>query len=226
MSLGWRDHARAAFVAFHLAAVCFMALPAPDGGMNRSAWKDPTVQAEFEAWSARLTSWGYTIESDELEDQGWAFATAYTSVRRELMQPLLPYYNGLGTRQSWRMFVAPHRNPAKLEVRVREGGTWRMVYRPLDADAAWRSEQFNHTRMRSAIFRYAWKHYAKSYLQFVEWIAGHAAVDFPEADLVEVRWRRYRTPSPEQIRAGELPEGSVQRKRVKNLEELRSEGTL
>jgi len=79
--------------------------------------------------------------------------------------------------------------------------------------------------MRSALFRYAWKHYAKSYLQFVDWIAGHAAVDFPEADLVEVRWRRYRTPSPEQVRDGELPEGSLQRKRVKNLEELRAEAT-
>ena len=40
-------HIRTLFIAVHLLAITLMALPAPSGGMSRSAWKDPTVQAEF-----------------------------------------------------------------------------------------------------------------------------------------------------------------------------------
>ena len=51
---GKMAHLRAAFVAFHVVAILTLALPSAGAGMGRSAWKDPTVQAEFRAWADRF----------------------------------------------------------------------------------------------------------------------------------------------------------------------------
>lgn len=219
----WWAHLRGVLVALHIGAVCLMALPAPEGGMNRSAWSDPTVQAELLAWHGRLSVLGLDLEAEELEDLLWEFARGYMEGREAVLGPLDPYYRHLGTRQSWRMFVAPHRNPAKLVVAVRTEGTWEVVYRSRDPEADWRAHQLDHTRTRSVTFRYAWKHYQRPYRRFARWLAREAAVDFPEADRIRVYWWRYRTLSPEAVRAGETPEGSVERPTELDLDELRAE---
>ena len=215
-------HLRALWLLLHILVVSFMALPAPDGGMNRKAWADPTVQAEFDAWRQRLGGLGLELSAEELEDQLWTFATAYTDLRDAVLEPLDPYLHHLGTRQSWRMFVAPHRHPAKLVVAVRTDGIWEEVYRSRDPERSWRGAQLDHTRTRSAIFRYAWRHYRSSYSQFADWLARHAAVDFPEAQRLRVYWWRYQTLNPERAAAGEEPEGKVERPLERDLDELRA----
>ncbi|MCB9797578.1 MAG: hypothetical protein H6741_33230 [Alphaproteobacteria bacterium] len=211
-------HLLGAFVLYHLVAVTLMAIPAPGGGMNRSTWKDPTVQGEFEVWAERISGWGYEISVAELEERLWDFAKAYMEVRRTALTPFVPYYTYTGSTQSWRMFVAPHRYPARLEILVEEGGEWRTVYRARDPEADWLGTQLDHDRLRSAIFRFPWPPYRGSYESFVRWLTPRIAEDFPQASRARVQFIKYRTPSPEEVLEDRRPPGKVILDRTVKLE--------
>lgn len=199
-------HLRAAFVLFHLAVVTFVAMPAPGSAMNRQAWRQPTVQGEFQAWSERLAGLGLVVPPAELEARAWDFATAYEGARQKLLRPLRPWLDVSGTWQSWKMFVAPHRYPARMEIDVTtDGRTWTPVYAARSDELDWMRPWLDHDRMRAALFRYAWEHYRTPRKEFADWVAVRAAEDFPEAVKVRVSFVRYRTRSPEEVRAGTPP---------------------
>lgn len=63
--------------------------------------------------------------------------------------------------------------------------------------------EIDHERMRSALFRYAWRQYRGTYKRFGEWVAKQVARERPEAQQVRLRWARYRTQPPQKVRAGE-----------------------
>lgn len=212
---------RTALVLLHVLAISLMALPAPAGGMSKSAWKEPTVQAEFVSWRGRLAAIGVELTPEEFEDNLWTFASGVMEVRSVVLAPFEPYYDYFGTWQSWRMFVAPHTYPANLHIDVRVDEEWKPVYVGRSAEHAWMRDFFDHDRVRSAVFRYSWKKYSSTYRAFTKWIARRAAVDFPEADKVRVRYFRTQTPSPEQTLADEEPEGSFILNRVLPLSEFR-----
>lgn len=195
-------HALAAFVALHLFAVTFCALPSVGSGMNRSAWAQPTVQGEFAAWTARLNGLGLRITQAELEDRLWAFASRYEAWRDAVMIPLDPYYTYCGTWQSWKMFVAPHRYPARLEIEVDSGSGWQPVYVARSTEHTWLARWLDHDRFRAATFRYGWEHYRNTRREFAAWIAREADEAFPDGRRVRVSFVRYRTRSPEEVRAG------------------------
>jgi hypothetical protein len=198
-----RDHARAAFIALHLVAVTLVALPAPVGATNRATWKEPTVQAELAVWRSRLASVGVDLEPDAFEDALHAWAVDLLEVRAAVLTPFLPYYRYAGTSQSWRMFVAPHTHPARLEVAVERGGAWVTVFRERDPEATWNRRVFTQDRARSLIFRLSWANYRSEYVAFAEWVGRRAAVDFPDATKVRVRFMKRETPSAAEARAGE-----------------------
>lgn len=198
-------HARAAFVAFHVLAVLTVAVPSVGSGLNRSAWRTATVQDEFRTWTTRLNGWGVKVTPQRLEDVLWDFAVAYEGGRRKVLTPMLPYLRYTGTAQSWRMFVAPHRYPGRLLVEVDQGEGWEPIYRARSPDLTWRRGWFDHDRTRAAVFRYAWRHYRRHRRAFAEWVTRKAALDYPDATRVRVSFERYRTLSPEQVRAGETP---------------------
>jgi hypothetical protein len=193
-------------VALHLFAVTFMALPSASGGLNRRAWKDPTVQGEFAAWAARMRGWGIPVAAPELEDTMWSFATSYEDLRDVVLKPFRPYFATTGTWQSWKMFVAPHRYPSRLEIHVDAGHGFEPVFVERSAEHQWMRIWFDHDRMRAAVFRYGWPHYRTSRSAFADWVARHAREDFPLAEQVRVSFVKYRTPSPEEVRAGIAPE--------------------
>ncbi|MCP4804306.1 MAG: hypothetical protein GY884_03075 [Proteobacteria bacterium] len=201
-------HLRAAFVLFHVVALFLMAIPAPGGGMSKSAWADPTVQGEFQAWTERLNDMGADITVEELEDRLWSLATVYMEKRKTVLDPIAPYYRYTGTTQSWRMFVAPHRYPARLHIEVEEGGTWREVYVMRSEEHAWRAEQLDNDRMRAAIFRMSWRPYRRIWVTFTEWAADRAAEDFPEATRIRLRFFKYKTQGPKEIAAGKELDGN------------------
>ncbi|HZT79797.1 MAG TPA: hypothetical protein VFA26_06235 [Gemmataceae bacterium] len=202
----WFPHLRGLLVALHLLAVTLLALPAPEGGMDRATWKDPTVQDELAAWAGRLDGWGVHVTPPELEDRLWQFSADYMHARETVLRPFGPYYEYCGTYQSWRMFVAPHRYPTRLHIDVHEHGEWRPAYVERDAQHDWLGRQLDSYRFRSAIFRFGWHGYERDYGRFADWVAGHAARDFPDADRVRVRLAKYRTLSPEEVREGREPE--------------------
>lgn len=212
-------HLRAAFVLFHLVAITSMALPAPGGGMDRAQWSDPTVQAEFRSWNQRFDRLGVHMTEQQFEDHLYVAARAITDVREVALAPFRPYYKYCGTAQSWRMFVAPHTFPERLHIDVKEHGLWRSVYVERDPTATWRGYQFDHDRMRSAIFRYAWRRYRTSYVQFADWTAAQARNDFPEATDLRLRYWKQRSPSAAEVRRGFEPQGEWDDVQVRKLRE-------
>jgi hypothetical protein len=195
-------HIRAGLVTLHLIAITLLALPAPEGGMDRQAWQNPTVQDEFRAWSHTLTSCGLIITPTELEDRLWTIAQRYMALRGGVLQPFGPYYTTCGTFQGWRMFVGPHRFPLVLHIDIAEQGQWRPVYIERDSQYRWRSRQLDSYRFRAALFRLGWPGYEGELQRFAQWVARQAAADFPQAEQVRVRFFQRRTPSPEEVRAG------------------------
>lgn len=212
---------RAVLVGFHVLAVLVMATPSPSVGLRRSAWKDPTVQAEFAAWNERFKALGVNWTQAEMEDHLWSFGVAFDEVRRVLVAPADPYGRYLGTSQTWRMFVAPHRFPTRLQIELEEGGVWRTLYIERSDEYTWRGEVFGHDRMRSAIFRFGWAQYKKSWQLFADWVARRAAEDFPDATRVKVRMFKYKTLAPEDAAAGKEPEGKFQQDELRTLSRFR-----
>lgn len=214
-------HIRALLIAAHIFAVLALAFPAPAGGMNKAAWSDPTVQGEFKAWADRFTALGRPTTTEELEERLWDFAVAYMKQRRAILDPMMPYYEYCGTYQSWRMFIAPHRNPARLHIDIFQDGEWQPVYIARDPEHRWMADTLDNERFRAALFRYAWKQYRAPYRQFGEWIAEHLAEDYPDAERARLRWYRFHVISPERIRAGEVYEGTFQQQLAFSLAKYR-----
>ncbi len=202
---GWFAHLRGLLVALHLVAITLLALPAVGEGLNRWAWQDPTVQDEFADWTARLNRWGVAVTRQEFEDHLFDAASAYESARGRALAPFGPYYEWCGTFQSWRMFAGPHRYPSRLHIDVEEAGTWRPIYVKSDPQHAWLAERLDHYRMRPFLYRLSWYRYAEfgDFDELARWVAGRAARDFPAADRVRVRFFKFRTPSPDEVKAGQ-----------------------
>jgi len=224
----WLESARRwivlALIVAHIVAISIMAFPSPGGGLNRRDWKQPTVQAEFDAWNERLRAFGWTGTSSELQDELYGIARSYASAHHQLKKPFYRYYECCGTAQSWRMFVAPHMHPSRFQLRIRQEKVWYVIYEARDPDHRWMGHVLDHDRMRSVLFRYGWgKKYPKTYEQLGDWLARHAAVDFPDAEVLQVRYASYRSLSPEQVRSGERPKIRWQRSRIIQLGPFRGE---
>ena len=209
----WRTrvaaHLRAAFVVFHLGAIFVMAFPSPGSATKKSAWSDPTVQAELRAWSARLQGLGRDTSPAQLQDNLWDFVVRYDAARDLIMDPLRPYFRYTCTPQSWRMFVAPHRYPARLEILVEEQGVWRPVFVARSKEHTWQARALEHSRFRGAQFRFSWRAYRSQYKSFLLWARDRAQRDFPDATRVRTQLVKYRTLSPEEVLAGVQPEETV-----------------
>jgi hypothetical protein len=198
---------RALLILLHVTAVTLAAVPAPEGGMSRTAWKDPTVQGEFDAWFNRVKSLGYAGDRRRFEETVWSFAVAYARTRGKVLTPFEPYYRYAGTTQPWRMFVAPHRFPGRLSIDIETNGAWETVYTERSPTATWLAPILDQDRLRSATFRYSWPQYSKPYGEFCDWIRGRAETDFPNAQRIRVRYFKYRTRSPEEVLANEREDG-------------------
>jgi len=213
-------------IALHVIAITVMAFPSPGGGLDRRDWRQPTVRAEFEAWNERLAALGWTGTTDELQDELYGIARGYASAHHQLKKPFFPYYRCCGTGQSWRMFVAPHMHPSRFQVRIRDGRVWYVVYEARHPEHRWLANVFDHDRMRAVLFRYGWgRKYPTNYEQLGDWIAQQALRDFPQADMLQIRFASYRTLSPEQVRAGERADTRWHRTRKISLIELRQEAS-
>jgi hypothetical protein len=201
---------RAVLVTLHLLAMLVLATPNLGSTLSRDAWKQPTVQHEFEAWAARLSRVGFDVDAAGLEEWAWGVATRWSAFRATLNAPFQPYAAHVGVRQRWRMFAAPHRFPERLEVEVRRERRWEKVFVMGSSEHRWRSQELEHDRMRSALFRYGWPHYRDLYKALCGWLAARATEDFPDADVLRCRLYRAGSPTPEEARAGVQPEGAYE----------------
>jgi hypothetical protein len=190
-------------VSFHLVAITLSALPSPEGGMNRAAWKDPTVQAEFASWADR-----FGMDPQDFEDRLWVFADVYGRGYKRLLAPVAPYEDLVGCEQSWKMFVAPHRFPTRLELAVRTAGApWEVIFSEGSPTATWNAPVLRLERLRSAIFRWGWPSYQSAWGHGCTALARQIFSERDDATDVRCRFWKYRTASPEEALAGTVPDG-------------------
>ncbi len=205
-------HVRAALVLVHGAAVLALAVPSLSAGTDRSSWADPTVQGELHAWGERLG-----IPPRELEETAWQFAQRWIRLHAVLVAPFVPYRTYVGVRQPWVMFVAPQRYPVRIEIDLLEAGQWRTIYRERSDTYAWKRRLFDHDRLRAVFFRFGWDKYGYTWRDFADWVAVEAGRDFPGATAVRLRMLRFRTLSPDEVKAGQTPEGRWEKELVREL---------
>ena len=191
-------HLRTGLITVHLIAIILKALPAPEGAMSKKDWAHPTVQAEFRHWSQNLQSVGINTTTAELEQSLWKIAQSVTTVRNATLKPFRPYYRYVGADQNWRLFVAPHMFPSKLEIDVLTDNNWIPAYRVHETDQ-WMARLIENGRFRPAVFRYSWSRYKKQYNRFAVYMSKQAAEDFPSATQIRFRWWRYPLPSHTEI---------------------------
>ena len=199
---GLFPHLRAAFVAFHIAAVCAFALPNADVGMNPSSWRDPTVRAEFARWAGWLR-----VPPDVLTERLWDIGTAWHKWRRQLVRPFERYRLLSGTDQNWQMFVAPHRFPTRLQIRIETPAGWEVVFEERSETATWHAETFGLEILRSMVFRWGWPTYNASWERACKSFAVQLFAERPDASSVECRFHKAASPSPGEAATGTLPEG-------------------
>ncbi len=204
-------HVRGVLVALHVIAITLLALPAPDGAMNREAWKQPTVQDELKTWTESLNNCGIDISQPELEDRLWKLASGYMDIRSDVLSPFELYYNSCGTFQAWRMFSGPQRYPAVLHIDISERGEWRPVYIQRDSQHRWLARQLDSYRFRAFLFRLGSLGSDSECEAFARWVAARAATDFHDAERVRVRFFQFTLRTAAEVRAGAPIEGEFVR---------------
>ena len=186
------------------------ATPDTSAGLKRSAWKEPTVQAEFQSWSAMLG-----VPQPELEDQLWTFAVGWNAARRSVVKPFHRYLSWAQCTQSWQMFVAPHTTPSRLQIQERLSAdaaeTWSTIFEERDPDHTWMADAFGVERMRASVFRWSWPSYETSWKRGCSALARLRFAESQSTSAVRCRFWQARTPSPEQVIRGELPKGKWMR---------------
>jgi hypothetical protein len=200
-------HLRAAFVALHITAIVLAALPAPEGGMDRRLWSEPTVQSEFRIWADRLH-----LEEPTLEQLVWKVAVAWMDARAVFLAPVKPWLEWTGETQVWRMFVGANRFPTRFQLQVRDAGqtsedAWRTLYYRDDPAHRWHEELWENERFRNGLDRFGWPHYKSFFEEFCDYAAKLALAEEPAA--ADVRCRIWRNPAPtaDDARAGVTPTG-------------------
>lgn len=197
-TIHWREHLLGLFVVFHLGAVLTGSVPAAVGGVSRKAWKNPSVSAELDAWHHTLTGLGLTADRASFEDGLFKVAVQTVRVHRRLTAPFQPYYLFAGTKQDWRMFVAPLTRPATLRIEGRHGAEdpWFPLYVHHSTEHDFLATQLRYARIRPVIFRLAWPKNKPEYRRFGKAIAARAFDSDPELSAVQLVWERRRSPAP------------------------------
>ena len=197
---------RAIFVAFHLLAITLDASPSPAAGMNRSAWKEPTVQQEFKTWSGVLG-----VDQTEFEKFLWELAQGFMGIRKTVMAPFSPYLHATGSDQAWQMFVAPHRYPTRMQLQVNGDPSspdgFRTVFEERSEEHTWRAERFGSERLRASIFRWGWPNYQDAWKRACKVFARELFAENAEASVVRCRMFKQRSPSPQEVQNGTMDAG-------------------
>ncbi len=214
---------RTILISLHLIAIILKAIPAPEGAMNRADWRNPTVQAEFKDFTQKLNRAGLNITQREVEDELWALSRQYMKIRKGMLRPFQTYYRFAGADQNWRLFVAPHMYPSKLNIEILVDEEWQTIYQPFNTNMRWQASLIENSRFRPSIFRYSWPRYKKHYHAFGEYLGKQAAIDFPEAIRLRTRWWNAKSPSPEQVLNDTQPKGKWQYSLIFDLDEIRKE---
>jgi hypothetical protein len=200
---GWRGHAAAAFVTFHLACVILYALPRPPA-LDDEVLENKEVAAELDhSFSAlhRVVPWRATPR--QMRDDVLGFVRGYVAVTDRIRGIILPYLDTVGSTQSWHMFGGtPPRFPLVFVVEVEPEGEGRFVpFQDLNwGTADSRALNFRHRKVQELLVRddSGMADYAAYWAR--RWDERHP--DRP-ARRVRLSFLRLTTPGPAEVRRGQ-----------------------
>lgn len=208
-------HARAALIAAHVVGVVLASIPAPSSyGTKDSAWSQPTVRGEVEAWARRFSSVGLDVTPDGLASTLQGVSRAWRDGRRALLAPWLFVQRHTGTTQTWTMFTAPDRHPTVFSLELKRGDRFDPVYVLGDDAHRWRSDLLDEHRVRRAMFSFGWHDDPARFERFCDRVAALAFVDHPDANAARCRLVRTTTLDPDELRARKAPARKTLRERL------------
>ena len=199
-------HLRTVLILLHVTAMIVISFPAPVGGTDRSMWRDRSVQEE-------LGSWAKLLHVDEPKFEDWLFhlTVVFMNGRDRVMVPFDKYIDWTGCDQPWRMFVAPHRYPARLQIQVHKSDAapdvWTTLYEERSPDFRWKAEFFSQERVRSQVFRWGWPMWNGEYRWGCQWAARQAFAEDRDAAAVRCRFWREQSPTAAEVLAHVEPVG-------------------
>ncbi len=193
------DHLRAALIVVHVLAVVGMSLPSPEG-LTEDQLTRGAGGAQVKRWAKALGHVGMSGEATMalILDGGRALEWAEDRAERIFA----PYARYAGVKQSWRMFSSSGARGSRIEMWLREGGTWRPLYVTLDPEARWRADLWEDGRVRGAIKTLAAERFERWWTALARSAARRAAADFPDAEAFRLQRVPLRFPTPEQLAAG------------------------
>lgn len=187
----------------HVVAMFVIAFPAPVGGLDRSLWKEPTVQDEMVSWSKF-----FHVSPADFEEFLFQAAVIYMRGRDQVISPFYQYVSWTGCDQPWRMFVGPHLYPSKLQVQALKKGTWETLYEERSPEFRWHEDLFAQERMRSQIFRWALPNFGNEYQAGCTYLANLAVSEDASLESVRCRFWHVRSASPQEVRTHTEPAGA------------------
>ncbi|HGG56809.1 MAG TPA: hypothetical protein ENK31_03315 [Nannocystis exedens] len=220
LSAAW-PQLRAIFIAYHLLAVVVLSLPSAGAITSPRMWRSANFKADIAGYAAAIRGLGIDMTAEQFGARLHAAAVSFAGFRSAIATPFIPYARIFGVRQGWAMFASPQRNPAWLNVEIKEQGHWRTIYRPHDDDATWMRETMEHNRMRKFAGRFARTFVAKNYDELSRWLASQAIVSYPTATAVRVRLYQTRSLPASEIRTGKRPRGRYHHAHIFSAAELR-----
>lgn len=181
-------------VAFHVAAVVLLAIPAPPPGMRGKGSHAATDRA-VASWARAAAAIGVPRPAFDaaLEGVSSAQLALYGAVRVVFQ----PYARLVGAGQSWLMFGTVPDQVHRLEIDVHTADGWEPLYVARSDDAAWRRELFDQERMRTFVHQIGRKQANSRYPGFVAWVGREVAHDRPDVDRVRIRFRKVTIPPPD-----------------------------
>jgi hypothetical protein len=199
------SNTRGVLVLAHIVAITIAAIPSPGGAANQAALDAPAAAAELRMWGARLG-----VAPEALKAWAIKAGAAEDEVHHAISVPFRPYLRFTGAEQPWRLFIAPNRWPTRFQIEVwssKAPAKWQTVFEEGSKEYSWRGSTLAHERPRSYLELLSWPNFAWLGPAVCRWAAKGLFEE--RKDVVAVRCRNYRapSPSPEQAARGEQDPG-------------------
>jgi hypothetical protein len=190
----------AVLILAHLAQITISSVPLPKKVITDLK---PRHRRAIVSWGTPLLALGLARSEDELVADAIRLNNAIVSTRSEALRPLFRWQKRTGTQQSWRMFGDVPAYGGRLQLHVRtEDGPWLSLFED-QSSADWMTDLLTQGRFRSVRSAYSTKvrKRRQQYRRLVNWLAQHAATDFPQATEFRMRYQKVAIGKPAAVRA-------------------------
>ena len=196
-----RQQFLAAAVLLHTAMITLTSLPLPNERMSDDL--KPRTKRMVMSWGAPLLSLGWVDSRAELIEGFRQVNNTITTTRASLLGPLIDWQKLSGTTQGWQMFSQVKPYGGRLQIHIRtDDEPWTPIFQDHDT-GQWRAALLNQERVRAGRAAYSQRvgKRQRQYQRLGQWLARHAAADFPQATALRVRYQKVVIERPEVIRA-------------------------